>query len=315
MIARAWANVEAWVDEREPVTWMALFRIAIGLVVLNILASITLSGVLPVVWYPIEDGGLGRLAGDWRVAWLGGPSPRVTHALMTGALLGGLSLVLGVGSRVGALVAGQCMIALFSLQPRTGGGHDMLLANALWLLVLAPADRSLSLTAWWRTGRLVDPTRYAAWPRALVCYQITVVYALTGLQKASPEWWPWGGLDAVYRSLLQQSYAKADWSWIVSHYFGVTQLMTIGTVLWEAGFPMLLVWAWARRRGHAFGRWPMRTVFLGTGIVVHGLLWLTLDLGPFPFVTLAFYFAWFDEHDWARVGGLLRPGRAGYAPS
>lgn len=294
-----WDAIVAWVDDKEPVTWMALFRIVVGGIVVVVLGDMITSGALEELWIPAADG---RGPGDWRVRWLGGPSAAVTWGLAWVGLAGGVSVVLGAGSRVGALVAGQCLMALFSLAPGTGGGHDRLILNALWILVLAPAEASLSLVAWWR-GRLFDPTPRAAWPRRALALQLVVVYFFAGVAKSAPEWWPWGNLEAVYRAVLHAAFAKHDLAPYMGVLFPLTQIGSLVTVLWETGFAVMLPWWWARRRGWAFGRWPVRTVMLGTGLVMHFVLWLTSNLGPFPFITVAYYLACFDDKDWRRLTG------------
>ncbi|MEZ4241880.1 MAG: hypothetical protein R3F59_38165 [Myxococcota bacterium] len=213
----------------------------------------------------------------------------------------------GVWSRVAALVTGQALLALFSVAPATGGGHDRLLTIALWLLALSPAGASLSLPTRWRTGRWRDPTPRAAWPRRLLAFPLVVTYTVTGWQKLAPEWWPWGGLTAVYRSLLQPSWARFDLAPWLGPLFPVTQAMTLVTIAWECSFPLLLAWWIARRRGGRFARWPVRGVLLGVGVAVHGTLWATSNLGPFPFITLAYYLCCLDDADWrALTGGTAR---------
>jgi hypothetical protein len=309
-LQRAWQALEAWVAEREPVTWLALFRVSIGGVVAVDLIDTWSSGALQLLWLPPGAGGLDELAGDWRIRLLGGAEPAAVYAWFVAALLGCASLITGLGSRVGALVAGQALLALFSLAPGTGGGHDRLLTNALWLLVLAPAGASLSLGCRLRTGAWTDPTPRVAWPRRLLAWQLVVTYTVTGWQKLGPEWWPWGGLEAVYRSLLQPSWARWDLAPVLGPLFPVTQAMTAATIAWEGSFPLLVAWWVGRRRGWRIGRWPVRGVLLGIGVVMHSMLWATSNLGPFPFVTLAFYLCCLDERDWAalRSGTTLTGG-------
>lgn len=288
-MARLWS----WIDEREPVTTLALFRIAIGLIVVSTVLDVWLSGAAPLLWYPAEDGGIGGMRPDWRVALLGGPSVESARTLSLFVALSGLALSLGLLTRLSALVAGQSFIALASLQPGTDGGHDRLITNALWLLVLSPAGRSLSLDGRLWRGTWTDPAPRVAWPRRLLAWQLVVTYGVTGWQKLGAEWWPWGGYTAVYRSLLQPAWARFDLAPWLGYLFPITQLMTAITMLWECGFPVIVLWWWARRRHHPFGRWPVRAILLGTGLLMHGILLLTANLGPFPLVTVAYYLCFF----------------------
>jgi hypothetical protein len=283
-----------WVDEREPVTALAAFRVALALVVLTTLVDTWWSGAAALLWYPVEDGGLGGVQPSWRVQALGGPSVTTIRLLSVLCGLGSLCLLAGFRTRVAALVAGQAFLALASLQPGTGGGHDRLITNALWLLVLSPAGLSFSLDCWLRTRRWVDETPRPCWPRRLLCWQLVLCYGITGWQKLGPEWWPWGGLTAVYRSLLQPAWARVDLAGVLPHLFPLTQAMTALTLAWECGFPVILLWWWARRRGHPFGRWPVRAVLLGAGVLFHTTLALASNLGPFPYVTLAYYLCFLE---------------------
>lgn len=291
----------AWVDEREPVTWLAAFRVAIGAIVLGVIADTWRSGALALLWLPPDAGGLGHLDADWRVAALGGPSAGVTYGLVVVVVVTASLVTAGLGTRVAALVCGQALLGLLSLAPATGGGHDRLLTNALWLLVLAPSDRSWSLGCRIRAGTWSDPSPAPAWPRRLAAWQLVVTYAITGWQKLGDEWWPWGGLEAVYRSLLMPSWARWDLAPWLGAAFPITQAMTAATIAWEGGFPVILVWWLARRRGWRFGRWPVRAALLCTGLAMHATLWAATNLGPFPFVTVAYYLALFDHADYERL--------------
>jgi hypothetical protein len=331
----AWTRLVAWLDTREPVTWLALFRIAVGAIIGWTLLDMAQSGAMTLLWLPESAGGLGHIDGNQWLLDLVGTSPAAVFTLVGLALVSAALVTAGLGTRVAALVCGQALLALFSLRPITGGGHDRLITNALWLLVLAPSDRSLSLSARLRTGRWVDPTPMPVWVRWLGIYQLVVTYSITGWQKLGPEWWPWGNLEAVYRSLLQPPWVRAEHLW-AGDLFVFTQAMTAATLAWECLFGVLLVWYFARSRGWQlqrevrivpprdprgilamrtyvrltalrFGRWPVRAGLLGLGLVFHGMLLVTSDLGPFPFITVAYYLCCFDDADWrwlwARLGG------------
>lgn len=286
-----WARWVAAVHAREPLVGLALFRVAIGLVLAWTFGRIAITGVAAELWVPPSEGGIAPLVGDWRVALTGGPSGASTAALLALAIGGSLFVVAGLGTRVAALVAGQAAVALFSLLPATGGGHDRLLTNAMWLLVLAPSDASLSLACRLRTGHWTDPTPRPAVFRYLAVLQLCVVYTITGLQKLAPEWWPWGGLTAVYRSVLLPDWARWDMTW-VAHVFPITQLATAITLFWEVSFCWVGLWLW-RRWG-----WDPRPAYVVVGIMLHAVLEVSMDLGPFAWATLAFYLCLYDADEY-----------------
>jgi hypothetical protein len=292
-----WQRLVAWIDTREPVRALAVFRVAVAAVVLVTLGDMIGSGSLSALWLPPADGGFDALHDDhWLFAVIGAPDRVRVLALVGATLLGSVLIGLGLGARVAALVTGQLLLALFQLQPGTGGGHDRLITNAMWLLVLAPSDASWSLGCRLRTGRWVDDTPRVAWPRWLIAWQLTVTYTITGWQKLDDVWWPWGDLQAVYLSVLQPSWARWDLAW-VAHVFPLTQAMTAVTLWWECTFGVVLIWLALRDRHPRVARMPVRGLYLALGVAVHGTLWATMNLGPFPFITLAFYAGLFRSAD------------------
>jgi hypothetical protein len=313
----AWlSRYAAWVDAREPVVGLAVFRVLLGLVLGKVLVTIAWLGVDDALFRAPADGGMTALRESWRFAWLGGPTPAAVDAVLAGGIGACALLVLGVVPNLAAVVAAQAFLALVALHPDAGGGHDKLITNGLWLLALSPCGASLSLPAWWR-GRVWDPTPRAAWPRALLILQLSLVYTFAGIAKASPEWWPWGRWDAVYRSLLQPQWNELDTTW-VAHVYPLTQAATVLTIAFESLFFLVPAWLLARRRWPALGRWDPRWFFLGLGVVMHGTLEMFMDLGPFAVASVAYYATCFSADEYAaaaaRLGRLLgRPTPAGSA--
>jgi hypothetical protein len=299
-----WAAWVDRVDRREPVVALAVFRILVGLVLAKVLLAIWWWGVDDALYATPAQGGLTNLGASWRLDWLGGPTPALIDAtLWVGIGACGL-LVLGLVPRVAALVAGQAFLALNALHTDAGGGHDKLIAVALWILALSPAGASLSLPSAWR-GRWFDPTPRASWPRAVLWLQISVVYTFAGIAKAAPEWWPWGGLDAVYRSLLQPHWNEVDTTW-VAHVFPLTQLATVLTLAFEGGFFVVPVWMLARERWPRLSRYDPRPVFLGLGLLMHATLEWFMDLGPFAVISVAYYPLFFSDGELRRAADRLR---------
>jgi hypothetical protein len=296
-----------WVDAAnatEPVVGLAVFRILCGLVLGKVLLTIWWLGVDDALWLPPRHGGMTSLGASWRLDWLGGPTPAVVHGVTWVGIGACALLVLGIAPNAAALVAGQAFLALGGLHVDAGGGHDKLITNGLWLLALSPCGASLSLPAW-RRGQWVDPTPRAAWPRALLVLQISAVYTFAGLAKAAPEWWPWGGLQAVYRSLLQPHWNEVDTTW-VAHVFPLTQLATVLTILFESGFFVVPLWLVARGRWPRVARWDPRWLFLGLGVVMHGTLEVFMDLGPFALISVSYYATCFSAEEYARAARALR---------
>ena len=68
---------------------------------------------------------------------MGGPTPTLVYGAIGVGILAALALVVGVWSRFAAFVGLQCFLALAWINSHTGGSYDVLITNALWLLVLA----------------------------------------------------------------------------------------------------------------------------------------------------------------------------------
>lgn len=285
----AWNRWVAFWMQEEPGTPLALFRLAVGATLTWNLLDMVTSGVVRPIWFGVAHGGIGdRLTDHWLIGLLG-TSPAAVVGLLTVTIAACALVTVGLGTRVAAFVALQGCLALFSLHPISGGGHDRLATNALWLLVLGPSDTTLSLACRLRTGRFTSDAPASAWTRRLAIVQLVLVYCVTGLQKMGPEWVPWGDRSAVYLSLLLPAFERFDNAW-VAHVYPLTQVATVTTWLWEIGAPILLIWFWWRPRV------DLRSLYLAYGLAMHVTLWIFLDLGPFSAITLAFY-PCFYHHD------------------
>ena len=319
---RALAALWGWVGRTERGTSLALFRIGLGLCVLNVVLPMLWTGVHELLLVDLSDGGYKAIKGDWLVDLLGGPTRLGVGrlGLLTGA--SGLLLALGLGGRFTALITLLCCVSLFKLNPAVGGGHDRLLTNALWLTVLAESTATLSLDCLLRTRRLTSERLVPAWPRFLAVYQIVVVYVATGMQKVGVDWMPWGGFSAVYKALLMPSWRRFDMSWL-GPFYPLTQLASAMTLVFEWGTPVWLLSAWFRdtrlRPGWlraTFNRLDLRALWALMGLGMHLGIQLFMNVGPFSWVTLSFYAGLWHPDEW-RAGWervRARLGRAQTSP-
>jgi hypothetical protein len=252
-----------------------------------------------VVWLHRDHGGIHPLSSkQWLIGLLGGPSPDTIYGLLAVGIVAAVTLTIGLLGRLSALVGLQVSLALFSLLPASGGGHDRLITNALWILILAGSTATLSVDARIRTGRWRTDTPVSAWPRYVLVFQLCLVYWATGIHKLGSSWFPWGDYSAVYYAMLTPNWirydpASADWvAWI----YPLTQVGTAITWLWEVSFPMVLLWLWWRHTADQGGRlravaqrFDLRTPYAVIGLGMHGALFFLMELGPFSFITLSFY--------------------------
>ena len=179
----------AWIEllaRRETGESLALMRILAGVTVLVIVGVLVLNDLVALLYFDKADGGYLAPGGrpTWLVEALGGPTPGVVWGLLITAAVAGLAMVLGLGSRVAALIAAQCFMALRGINGNAGS-YSTLISNALWLCALARCDETLSLRCRLKTGSWTSSEGVPAWPRYLGVFQLVVVYTWTGLSKIS----------------------------------------------------------------------------------------------------------------------------------
>ena len=304
---RRW--VEA-TDATESATAFALFRIAIGLVTLYTIGDVAARGLAPVLWVGAAHGGLLPLTEvPWLFHALGGATPAVTRGLVGAALVGAALVTLGVGGRPLTAATGAVVANLVDVNPHAGGSSDELLTTAWWLLVLGSGQQTLSLAARWRSGQWFPAATMYAFPRWLALWQLCLMYGTTGLQIVSAYWVPGGESSALYYILQQPTWHRADMAWVAPLY-PLTQLATTITWCWEVlafGWIAVLWWsATPERPGRlraASNRLGVRWWFAAVGVVLHLLILLTLEVGPFSPLSLSFYLCAVHPWEWDRWFG------------
>jgi hypothetical protein len=287
----AWS---AFLDRVEDARPMAAVRVAIALVVLGSVASIALVPSRWPLWLDVAHGGLVDVPGSAVYRWVGA-SPATLAA--------GVALSAGSAIAWTALLALQAWLALADLDPRAGGAYDELLANGLWLLVLAGGTSTWSVDAWRRTGRFAPPGATApVWGRFLVTWQMALVYASSGWHKVSAHWVPGGDASAVYDILQQPTWQRFDATW-AAWAFPATQVAT--TVVWafEVGAPLWLLATWLTLdRGRRWATW-VRVGFAAVGLGMHVGVEIALAVGSFTWASLAFWPAWVHGREVAERAG------------
>jgi hypothetical protein len=310
LVRERWRRFVAFTEERESPRVLARFRIAIASLLAWTCIDGLRTGVFDVMWVTRAHGGAVTTGAPTLVRWLGGATPDVVYGLAYVTIAAAAATAAGLLGRWSALVAAQSYFALIQINPDTVGGYDALMVNAHWLLFLSGAHEDLALRP--RTSRA---TSIPAWPRRMLIFQILVVYGFTGLQKVSPVWLPIGSYSALYWVYQDPTWRRFDMDW-TAPYANVLAVMTAITWHWEVSAPLLLVWYWAKRRVarandaagrvvSAIARWDWRKPFLLVGVGLHVGILLTLDVGPFSLVSLAYYLCFLP----------LRPGGVSEQPA
>ena len=304
-----------WAGEEPP--WsLALVRIGLGLVLLWDFSSVAWLGLVEVLWAPYEAGGLVDLLQRMPIPPVYRVLPPVAGTAwgLAGVMwVGALLLALGVATRWVALVLVLVSAQLALITPNSDRGIDMMMRNVLLILVFSGAGQAWSLGAWWRRRRGGEAVvRILAWPRRLLLFQLVLMYFAAGVQKVGSVWLPVGDFAAIYIILHDPMIARFKPA------FGpvlwrLSQLGTVGTLIFEWGTPMILLAAWYRHtrlrggrlRAH-FNRLEAGRLIVALGVLLHLGIAASMNLGIFPWAMLALYPAFFHPDE---VGALWRTAR------
>jgi hypothetical protein len=311
---RRW--VALW-DRREHPRSLGLLRLLLGAVVLLDLLEVGALDLVGTLWGPTEDGGLmGILGRDPPLALFEaiGASASVAWGLWGGAVAAAACLALGVAARPAALGLVLISAQLAQILPAADRGVDMLVRNALCILVFARSAEAWSLPARLRTGRWdgAADARVPAWPRYLVILQLVILYAGAGISKTATSWTPFGDWSALYIAMRDPAFGRLDAD-LVRSLYPATQALTAVTWLWEWAAPLLLL-AYFYRDSRGRPGWLRALLnrvdfvfgYLLIGAIFHVGTHLTLRLGIFPFAALSLYPAAFHPDEWARWLRLRR---------
>ena len=299
IIWRRW--VRFW-SEKESGFSIAMVRISIGITLLYTCLSPYISGVWQAIWVDEVHGGIRHYKKvPWLLDLLGGATTSAVETMLWMGIVASIGLIIGFAGRLSALTGMIVMNTISWHNPLATGGHDDLIANALWLLVFVQNDCTLSVSCKVRTGRWQSNTQVYSIVRRLLLTQLIIMYASTGLQKVSAHWVPFGEMDAIWYILQQPTWSWRDHQFLAP-WFWVTQLGTLGTWMFEVCSPVMwifMLWesnsddhwyqpAWGQR---FVRRCKPRTVFACVGIPMHLGILFTMDVGPFSYAALSYYWA------------------------
>jgi len=294
-VRRRW--VAFW-DQRESAHSLALVRILVGASVLADLLMAWQLDLVPDVWAP-PPFGLGYGATDnrppWTMAWFGA-TPASTAGVYAWAAISAVMLMTGTFTRFSGWSLAFASAQLSLISPSADRGIDDLLRIASALLGCSGAGACWSVDAWIRKLRgRPRIERVPAWPRYLLFLQLLWVYFSAAQHRGDEDWWPHGGLSALAKILSDPHFTRVPPGWLEPLYL-VTQLGTLGTMLFELSAPLMLLWTWYERTP----KWPgslrraavllrIRWVWMMVGIFFHLGIALTMRLGIFPFGMIALY--------------------------
>jgi hypothetical protein len=269
---------------------LAIFRVVLALLVLADLANratdlyqhYTDAGVLPRTVL-MED-----VLSPWVFSLNLMNGGAFFQALLFGAAaLAALGMLVGYRTRLMIFVVWVLLLSIQLRNPLVNGSDSHLLRMLLFWGMLLP------LGAYWS----VDRAR-ATFPRpsphflSLATFglfmQIAFVYWFTAALKSGPEW----RVDhtALYYALSLDQLATPIGHFLLN-FPGLLQVLTFGTLALEAFGPLLLFCP--------FFTGPLRTGAALAFMSLHFGIWLTMDIGIFPWISafcmVCFFPTWFWE--------------------
>lgn len=306
-LAHWWAAT--W-DRRESPSGLALLRICLGgLLCLEFLGILQL-GLADVLYATVEEGGLAQPSPQRTLWWfdLVGTGPTQARVLVWILAAVSAGFMVGVATPVCAAVLLLLYAQTAQIFPYGDRAIDVVLRNALAILVFSRAGAAWSVDARLRTGRWAGSgADIPAWPRYLIVLQLIVMYCTAGLQKFADPWWPWGGFSALYLILNDWAYAKYPFDWLIHQpFYAFTQIGTAVTMFFQITYPILL-WHYfppASPPGRVrqwLERWHVHWLWIAVGAVFHVAIGFTMALGIFPWGMMVLYLAYLHPDELARL--------------
>jgi len=179
-------------------------------------------------------------------------------------------------------------------------GADDLLMVGLFLLMLSPSGRVMSLDAWLArcespAARRVDASCVPAWPVRVLQIQLCMIYMSSGLAKLLRVFWEgdgpfrgtWWDGSAIHYVLCDVTMSRVSRAQLLVPYW-LTSVATYVSVWWETLFPLLVLWRRTRP-------WA-----IGYGVIFHIGIFLVIEIGWFSFYMLSLYGVWIPGSFWDR---------------
>jgi predicted DCC family thiol-disulfide oxidoreductase YuxK len=282
---------------------LAFFRVAVAATILvdlavragDLTAHYTDFGVLP------RSALLGRFAGPWVVSLhlINGTAP-IQGILLACAALAAAALLVGWRTPRAALVSWGLLISLHARNPVVLQGSDLLLRMLLFWGLFLPLGARYSVDHALNVSREPPPAR-VAWPAsAALLLQVAIMYVFSAAHKHGADWW---NGTAIANALQIDHFAKPLGQWLAAfgpNLWPLTYLVL--AVEWLA--PILLFVPIGRR-------WFRREALIALAALQIGL-WMCLELGLFPWVSLVALIPFLTTGWWDAWAARLRtPARRG----
>lgn len=235
--------------------------------------------------------------------WLPHPPPAVIYGIYGLIVAAGIAVAAGWRYRWAAGVLSLGYVALLLLEETEYINHFYLYALVAAVLALLPAHHAASADV--RAGRAVPQATVPAWMRAVILFQIGLVYVFAALAKLNPDWLAarplsvWLGAKAHY-PLIGGLLAHPATAWLMSY----------GGIAFDALVVPLLLGRRTRAWGFAWAALfhLLNVIVFGLGTFPWTALLLTsLFFAPdFPRRLPGFVGRWFRTRLPAPAGGAAR---------
>ena len=287
---------------------LALFRIVLALLVMGDLASratdlvahYTDAGVLPRTVL------LEQVLSRWSFSLsLMNGEPFFQALLFCVAAVAAFGLLIGYRTRLMTVVVWVLLLSIQLRNPLVGGSDGPLLRLLLFWAMFLP------LGAYWSVDRALKDattrisTRFLSLATVGLFMQIAFVYWFTAALKSGPEWRVDG--TALYYALSLDQLSTSFGQYLLN-FPELLKVMTFATFGLEALGPFLLLCP--------FFTGPVRTAGVMAFMSLHFGIWLTMDIGIFPWISafcmVCFLPTWFWDVPLAKLREAL-PERLGTA--
>lgn len=285
----AWSRF--WFEPRSTAP-VELFRIVYGL-----LATVWLVSLLPVYETflgpdPAVPEAPPTGAGTWTLFTLVGHSPLIWAIWLVG-FAGAVALMLGLGTRLAAVVLFAVAMSLTRQAPSVFHAPDQLMRILAFYVMLMPAGSAVSLDRLRHdpAGFWVFPRR-APWALRLAQIQLSVIYLSTVWEKAGGVTWREG--SAISYALRSDSVSRLPLPAAITDSVVLTQLATFGTLAVEASIGILV---WNR---------VARPWVLSLGVLLHLSIEVSMTVGAFSFGMMTLYLVFVSPQTATRVFAVVR---------
>jgi uncharacterized membrane protein YphA (DoxX/SURF4 family) len=198
-----------------------------------------------------------------------------------------ITLLIGLFSRLSAVLVFMLIVTLNHRNPIILNGGDTFLRVAAFFLIFAPAGKALSVdSSLAKRRRRTVPALYAPWAMRLIQLQLTFLYLYAVVWKISGAFWLDG--TAVYYTSRLIEFWRFPVPYVFEHVWTI-KLWTWFTLLIEFALGSLV---WIKEL-----RYPV----LLSGILLHAGIEYSMNIPMFGFIMVSTYVLFVEPDDLQRV--------------